>query len=182
MYWKIDTWCLFTKETESYWWNWMPSEQQKNPITQWRLSESPKHLYYTGPKYHKKWSIFRGGGARQILCQRIKNHLFLLLGLAKAQHNCTCNKHAICISGLKVWTVIKIIVFFNNKKIYFYKSGFESCQRYLSRLVHTFTLKIQKFNSLSHMIKVAKMVTQPSRKWKGFSNGKKYHCGFENDK
>ena len=42
-------------ESEGIWSN------KKNPTTHGRLSDPPKHQYYTGQKNHEKWSIFRGG-------------------------------------------------------------------------------------------------------------------------
>ena len=39
----------------------MPSEQQKKPYYTVTAHRTTKNPYYTGPKNHEKWSIFRGG-------------------------------------------------------------------------------------------------------------------------
>lgn len=51
MCWKIDTWCLFNKKTESYRWKWLPSEQQKKTLVH---RDGPQNHQYTSTTQAKK--------------------------------------------------------------------------------------------------------------------------------
>ena len=54
-YWKIDTWCLFTKKTESYWGNWLPLQQQKKTYYAVTVLRTTKILLLHRPK--KSWKV-----------------------------------------------------------------------------------------------------------------------------